>query len=202
MRLPRGIRIAVASIGVVVSLQMTACSTPHPAAGPAIAAGPAASSASAITAQPASTLAPTATAHIGNCGVSVSTDIRRVPTVSYTPNHCTVESNSFQRVSIVDGTGAAAGPGQTITIRYVGVAWTTKRAFAISWAPPPLEVTLPAGSLLDWDALLSGARAGSRVVLIVNSGMFPGPAIDSMGSADETDLWIVDVLGIGSDPAS
>jgi peptidylprolyl isomerase len=98
-------------------------------------------------------------------------------------------------VDIVNGHGAAAKDGDTLTVDYVGSSWSTGKVFDASWnSGQPFPVTLGQGSVIQgWEQGLQGMREGGRRLLVIP----PGLGYGSTGSGDkikpnETLLFVVD----------
>ena len=70
---------------------------------------------------------------------------------------------------IVKGKGPAAKPGDTLTVNYVGVAFSTGDEFDASWdRGQPYPVSLGAGAVIKgWDKGLVGMRKGGRRMLTI-----------------------------------
>jgi peptidylprolyl isomerase len=70
---------------------------------------------------------------------------------------------------IVRGKGPKARNGDTLTMQYVGVSWSTGQEFDASWgSPKPFSVQLGAGSVIPgWDEGLQAMREGGRRLLVI-----------------------------------
>jgi peptidylprolyl isomerase len=70
---------------------------------------------------------------------------------------------------LVKGKGPAAKPGDTLTVNYVGVAFSTGDEFDASWdRGQPFDVPLGAGRVIKgWDQGLVGMRKGGRRMLTI-----------------------------------
>jgi peptidylprolyl isomerase len=100
---------------------------------------------------------------------------------------------------IVKGKGPAAKPGDTLTVNYVGVAFSTGKEFDASWdRGQPFAVPLGAGRVIKgWDRGLVGMRKGGRRILTVPPELAYGsegypPAI----APNETLIFVVDAVSI------
>jgi peptidylprolyl isomerase len=97
---------------------------------------------------------------------------------------------------IIVGTGPLVKTGDSLTARYVGVAWSTNKQFDASWDRPQKEIpfTLAKGSVIDgWTEGLPGMHVGGRRLLIVP----PAKGYGDQGQgtdipAGETLVFIVD----------
>ena len=98
---------------------------------------------------------------------------------------------------IVKGKGPAAKPGDTLTVNYVGVAFSTGEEFDTSWdGGQPIKVSLGAGRVIKgWDRGLVGMRKGGRRILTIPPELGYGregspPAI----APNETLVFVVDLV--------
>jgi peptidylprolyl isomerase len=98
-------------------------------------------------------------------------------------------------VDIVDGTGAAAASGDSVTVDYAGSSWSTGKEFDASWnSGQPFPVTLGQGAVIPgWDQGLIGMKVGGRRLLVIP----PDLGYGATGSGDkikpnETLLFVVD----------
>src|SRR5215217_5873904 len=100
---------------------------------------------------------------------------------------------------VVKGTGPAAKPGDTLTVNYVGVAFSTGDEFDASWdRGQPFEAPLGAGRVIKgWDKGLVGMRKGGRRMLTIPPELAYGargypPTI----APNETLIFVIDALDI------
>ena len=100
---------------------------------------------------------------------------------------------------IVKGKGPEAERGDTMTVNYVGVAFSTGEEFDASWdRGRPLDVPLGAGKVIKgWDRGLAGMRKGGRRMLTIPPELAYGtagypPAI----APNETLVFVVDAVAI------
>ena len=65
---------------------------------------------------------------------------------------------------IWEGDGKVAGPGDTVRVHYVGVAFSTGEEFDASWnRGEPLEFRLGRGQVIaGWDQGVQGMKVGGR----------------------------------------
>ena len=77
---------------------------------------------------------------------------------------------------IWEGDGKVAGPGDTVRVHYVGVAYSTGEEFDASWnRGEPLSFRLGAGQVIaGWDQGVAGMKVGGRRQLIIPPGMAYG----------------------------
>lgn len=135
----------------------------------------------------------------GPCDVKVSTDTKSKPDI--TVPDCDKATALLTR-DIVEGSGPAAKAGDSISVNYTGVNWTTKKEFDSSWKPgrQPFSVQPlgQAGVIQGWNQGLVGLKKGGRRLLVIpgnlgygqrgNSGAGIGP--------NETLVFVVDVVSI------
>jgi peptidylprolyl isomerase len=100
---------------------------------------------------------------------------------------------------IVKGKGPAAKKGDTLTVNYVGMAFSTGEEFDASWdRAQTFDVPLGAGRVIQgWDKGLVGMRKGGRRMLTIPPELAYGtegypPAI----APNETLIFVVDAVAI------
>jgi FKBP-type peptidyl-prolyl cis-trans isomerase len=100
---------------------------------------------------------------------------------------------------LIPGTGAAASPGKTVTVNYVGVLYKGAKEFDSSWSRnQPFTTALSPGSVIPgWVQGLNGMKVGGRRELIVPPSLGYGKA----GSPptippNSTLVFVVDLLGV------
>jgi peptidylprolyl isomerase len=105
----------------------------------------------------------------------------------------------LRKEDIVKGKGPPARPGDTLTVHYAGVTFSTGEEFDASWdAGQPFSFPLGGGAVIPgWDRGLVGMRKGGRRMLTIP----PHLAYGSQGSPpaigpNETLVFVVDLLEI------
>jgi FKBP-type peptidyl-prolyl cis-trans isomerase len=100
---------------------------------------------------------------------------------------------------LVQGTGAAASQGKTVTVNYVGVLYKNGKEFDSSWSRnQPFTTSLAPGSVISgWVQGLNGMKVGGRRELIVPPSLGYGKA----GSPptippNSTLVFVVDLLSV------
>ena len=100
-------------------------------------------------------------------------------------------------IDIWEGDGKVAGPGDTVQVHYVGVAFSTGEEFDASWnRGEPLEFRLGIGQVIaGWDQGVQGMKVGGRRQLVIP----PGLAYGDRGAANvirpgETLIFICDLV--------
>jgi peptidylprolyl isomerase len=143
----------------------------------------------------AATATPTATAAAANTGTivaGVSKNTRRKPKI------VGPEGDPPRKLIIKDvvrGKGPPAKPGDTLTMQYVGVAWSNGQQFDASWdRGKPFAFKLGAAMVIPgWDKGMAGMRKGGRRVLMVPPELAYGD--QGVGGAigpNETLVFVVD----------
>ncbi len=110
--------------------------------------------------------------------------------------------SSLTSKDLTTGTGPKAQPGDTVTVKYVGVSYTCHFIFDASWtdgaANGEFSFQLGAGKVIPgWDQGLVGMQAGGRRLLII-------PPADGYGVGgqppliipDDTLIFVVDMVSI------
>jgi peptidylprolyl isomerase len=102
-----------------------------------------------------------------------NTDTSKKPTVTV-PDE--LPPDELQSVDIVPGKGPRAKKGDTVTMQYVGVAWSTGVEFDASWdRGEPFTVKLGEGKVIKgWDVGIPGMRKGGRRELTIPAEMAYG----------------------------
>jgi peptidylprolyl isomerase len=100
---------------------------------------------------------------------------------------------------IVRGKGRAAKPGDTLTVHYAGVTFSTGEEFDASWnGGQPFTFPLGGGRVIEgWDRGFEGMKVGGRRMLTIPPELAYGaqgfpPAI----GPNETLVFVVDLLDI------
>jgi peptidylprolyl isomerase len=112
------------------------------------------------------------------------------------------ESDPPTGLEVVDdvvGDGAEASPGNTVSVHYVGVAWSTGSEFDASWdRMEPFHFGLGGGQVIQgWDQGVAGMRVGGRRTLTIPPHL--GYGSRGAGGAiapNETLIFVVDLLGV------
>lgn len=97
------------------------------------------------------------------------------------------------------GTGTEAVAGHTVSVHYVGVAWSTRKQFDSSWdRAEPLEFRLGSGQVIKgWDEGVAGMKVGGRRRLVIPPGMAYGKSgAGGVIGPNETLVFVVDLLGV------
>ena len=101
---------------------------------------------------------------------------------------------------VVEGKGPAAKSGDTLTVQYVGVSYSSGKEFDASWdRGQPLEFPVGSGMVIPgWDRGLIGMRPGGRRLLVIPPELGYGPqgAPPDIGP-NETLIFVVDLEDTG-----
>jgi peptidylprolyl isomerase len=96
-------------------------------------------------------------------------------------------------------TGAEAAAGQTVTVHYVGVSWSTGKQFDASWdRGDTFAFGLGAGQVIQgWDQGVAGMKVGGRRRLTIPPHMGYGSrGAGGVIKPNETLVFVVDLLGV------
>jgi peptidylprolyl isomerase len=169
------------------SLQSDADGTTLSTQGPVVPIGPVAPSEGAACASAAP-----------NAGkVSGTTDLSKKPQVEVpdTPPPCNLVVGD-----VVVGNGAAAKAGDHLTMKYVGITYSTGKQFDASWdRGQDFDFTLGSGTVIQgWDQGLVGMKVGGRRQLIIPPSLGYGDQAQGEDiPANSTLIFVVDLVKIG-----
>jgi peptidylprolyl isomerase len=99
----------------------------------------------------------------------------------------------------VVGEGAEAAKGTTVTVHYVGVAWSTGQQFDASWdRMEPFTFGLGAGHVISgWDEGVAGMKVGGRRTLHIPPHLGYGASgAGGVIKPNETLIFTVDLLDV------
>ena len=97
------------------------------------------------------------------------------------------------------GDGAEAAAGQSVTVHYVGVSWSTGSQFDASWdRMEPFGFGLGGGQVIQgWDEGVQGMKVGGRRRLTIPPSMGYGAAgAGGVIAPNETLVFVVDLLSV------
>jgi peptidylprolyl isomerase len=106
---------------------------------------------------------------------------------------------TLQIVDDVVGDGAEASPGDTVSVHYLGVAWSTGGQFDASWdRMEPFHFGLGAGQVIQgWDEGVAGMRVGGRRTLTIPPHLGYGSrGAGGVIGPNETLIFVVDLLDV------
>jgi peptidylprolyl isomerase len=97
------------------------------------------------------------------------------------------------------GDGAEAGPGDQVSVHYVGVAHSTGEEFDASYnRGAPLDFPLGAGRVIrGWDEGVAGMKVGGRRRLVIPPHLAYGDrGAGGVIGPGETLIFVVDLVGV------
>jgi len=100
---------------------------------------------------------------------------------------------------ITVGDGAEATAGSTVSVHYVGVAYSTGEQFDASYdRGSPLSFRLGVGQVISgWDTGVQGMRIGGRRKLVIPADLAYGDrGAGGVIKPGETLIFVVDLLGV------
>ncbi|MFJ1803168.1 MULTISPECIES: FKBP-type peptidyl-prolyl cis-trans isomerase [unclassified Streptomyces] len=100
---------------------------------------------------------------------------------------------------IWEGDGAVAQAGQTVSVHYVGVAFSTGEEFDASWnRGTPLQFQLGAGQVISgWDQGVQGMKVGGRRELIIPAHLAYGDrGAGGKIAPGETLIFVCDLVAV------
>ncbi len=104
----------------------------------------------------------------------------------------------LQSEDLIVGKGAAAKPGQTVTVNYVGVSHSTGKQFDASFdRGEPFQFALGGGEVIPgWDQGVEGMKVGGRRKLTIPSELAYGPQGQPPDiKPNEALVFVIDLLG-------
>jgi len=107
---------------------------------------------------------------------------------------------SLVKKDLVVGTGPAIKSGQTATVQYEGISWSTGQEFDASWNRPGEPFSFPVGQqqvIPGWDQGIPGMRVGGRRELVIPPDLAYGPGGSGPIGPNETLVFVVDLVKIG-----
>ncbi|MFS0893462.1 FKBP-type peptidyl-prolyl cis-trans isomerase [Microbacterium sp. 179-I 3D3 NHS] len=98
---------------------------------------------------------------------------------------------------LIEGDGAAAEPGDTVTIHYAGVEYSSGEEFDSSWSRGQ-TARFPLPDLIrGWQEGIPGMKVGGRRELTIPPHLAYGPAGGGHFLSGKTLIFIIDLLAIG-----
>ncbi len=102
----------------------------------------------------------------------------------------------LQIAAAITGDGTVVAAGDSVTVQYQGVNWTSGEVFDESWGRGAATFTTD-GVIPGFSAALVGQTVGSRVIAIIPPDQGYGPSggqPDAGIAADDTLVFVVDIL--------
>jgi peptidylprolyl isomerase len=102
---------------------------------------------------------------------------------------------------LITGTGTPVTASDTVTVQYVGVAWSNGKQFDASWddgSGQPVSFPL-SGVIPGWTQGMVGMKVGGRRELVIppNLGYGANPPQGSGIGVNDTLIFIIDLVKIG-----
>ena len=107
---------------------------------------------------------------------------------------------TLMSTDLIVGTGPAAMAGQTVSVQYVGVSYSTKKQFDASWdRGQAFDFPLGGGQVIKgWDQGVVGMKVGGRRELVIPPGLAYGEQSPSPDiKPNETLVFVIDLVKIG-----
>jgi peptidylprolyl isomerase len=100
---------------------------------------------------------------------------------------------------IVKGKGRLSKPGDTLTVQYVGVTFSTGTQFDASWdRGQPFTTQIPGQVIEGWNRGLLGMRQGGRRMLTIPPRLAYGPqGFPPDIGPNETLVFVIDLVRLG-----
>ena len=118
------------------------------------------------------------------------------PTITVPPGPAPTQ---LEVKDLIIGTGPAAKAGDTVSVQYVGVAYSSKQIFDSSWSRgQPFQFVLGKGTVIPgWEEGVVGMQVGGRRELIIPPNLAYGAQSPGSGiAANDTLVFIVDLVKI------
>ena len=106
---------------------------------------------------------------------------------------------TLMSTDLIVGTGPAAMAGQTVSVQYVGVSYSTKKQFDASWdRGQAFDFPLGGGQVIKgWDQGVVGMKVGGRRELVIPPGLAYGEQSPSPDiKPNETLVFVIDLVKI------
>jgi peptidylprolyl isomerase len=129
--------------------------------------------------------------------VTTTTDLSKKPVIEVPDGAMPCK---LDVTDIVVGTGPAAKAGDQLTMKYVGVTWSTGKQFDASWdRGQDFPFTLGAGGVIQgWDQGMVGMKQGGRRQLVIPPALGYGDQAQGADiPANSTLIFVVDLVKIG-----
>jgi len=109
-------------------------------------------------------------------------------------------SGELQSADLIEGTGKAAAPGDSVTVQYVLATYSAGKVIQSSWTSQPFTFTLGEGQVIPgWDKGVVGMKVGGRRELIIppdlGYGANPPPGAQGI-AANDTLVFVIDLLQV------
>jgi peptidylprolyl isomerase len=156
-----------------------------------------------------SSSATTTTSTTGTAGAATATAIGTIPAADRSPAGTAGTAPTvivpsgrpptrLESADLIEGTGAAAAAGDSLTVQYVLATYSSRKVVQSSWTSQPFTFVLGEGQVIPgWDQGVVGMKVGGRRELIIPPSLgykdtAAGPGI----AADDTLVFVIDLLHI------
>ena len=122
--------------------------------------------------------------------VTLAADGTPTMTIPSTPAPTTLQIEQLKL-----GTGATVADGDSVTVQYQGVVWSTGKVFDQSWGSSPATFTTDQ-VIKGFSAALVGYTVGSQVLVVIPPDQGYGSAGNSTAGISGTDdiVFVIDIL--------
>ena len=122
--------------------------------------------------------------------------VRSAPTVTVPSG---IPPKQLESADLIVGRGAAAEPGDNVTVQYVLATHSSGKVIQSSWTSQPFQFTLGESQVIKgWDMGLLGMHVGGRRELIIPPSLGFGASSQGPGiAANDTLVFVVDHKKIG-----
>ncbi len=106
--------------------------------------------------------------------------------------------STLQSADLIEGTGATAENGKSVTVQYVLATYSSGKVIQSSWTSQPFTFTLGAGEVIPgWDEGVAGMKVGGRRELIIPPNLGYGAQSPGAGiAANDTLVFVIDLLQV------
>jgi peptidylprolyl isomerase len=107
--------------------------------------------------------------------------------------------SQLQSTDLITGTGTPVTASNTVTVQYVGVAWSNGKQFDASWDRGQPTTFPLSGVIPGWTQGMVGMKVGGRRELVIppNLGYGANPPPGSGIASNDTLIFIIDLVKIG-----
>lgn len=133
--------------------------------------------------------------------VSATKNAGKKPVVTIKNSDCE-PPKTLQTITVIPGTGKVFKAGDTASIQYVGLSWSTKQQFDASWdrGAKPFETQIPGQLIAGWNEAIPGMKIGERRILIIPPDKGYGATGQGPIAPSETLVFVVDLVGTKPTP--
>lgn len=98
---------------------------------------------------------------------------------------------------LIEGDGAEAKPGDTVTVHYAGVEFDSGEEFDSSWGRGETIQFPLRGLIQGWQEGIPGMKVGGRRELVIPPHLAYGEAGGGHFLSGKTLIFIIDLVGVG-----